>query len=212
MDHAKAIETNAAERYLLGELDDSEAEMYEEHFFECAACAEDVRDGMRLIEGIRDVESGKRRPDAEPAPVVAIDPRRARRIGWMQIAAAAVLAVGIAVPQLVPSREVAIVGTPVSLTASRAAAAQTFPANKHFVAEFDVLAPVDEAVGYELRIVDAQTRKKVRDLRTITAKEAQETVSFVSELPAGRYKLLVTGVQADGNRAVPEEYEFHVVE
>jgi hypothetical protein len=131
----------------------------------------------------------------------------------MQIAAASILAVGIAVPQMVPSRETAIVGTPVSLTASRAAAVQTFPAGRAILGAFDVLSPDAEAVRYELRIVDAQTRKKVRDLRPITAEEAQDTVTFgTSALPAGRYKLLVTGVRADGNRRVSEEYEFHVVE
>jgi hypothetical protein len=43
MRHAEAIETKAVERYLLGELPASSLEEFEEHFFDCAKCAEDLR-------------------------------------------------------------------------------------------------------------------------------------------------------------------------
>lgn len=43
MDHQKAIDLHASERYFLGELSDSESEAFEAHFFECVHCAEDVR-------------------------------------------------------------------------------------------------------------------------------------------------------------------------
>lgn len=43
MDHDEAVRMNATERYLLGELTPREHEAFEEHFFECAECAADVR-------------------------------------------------------------------------------------------------------------------------------------------------------------------------
>lgn len=43
MDHRQAIETLALERYLLGEMADQERDAFEEHFFSCMECAEDVR-------------------------------------------------------------------------------------------------------------------------------------------------------------------------
>lgn len=43
MDHETAIRTYAAERYALGEMEDNEAGAFEEHFFDCRYCAQDVR-------------------------------------------------------------------------------------------------------------------------------------------------------------------------
>jgi hypothetical protein len=45
MGHEDATRLMAAERYLLGELSDAERDEFEEHFFDCPACAEDVRAG-----------------------------------------------------------------------------------------------------------------------------------------------------------------------
>ncbi len=42
MDHKSAQETYAAERYLLGEMPPAERDEFEEHFFSCRACGDDV--------------------------------------------------------------------------------------------------------------------------------------------------------------------------
>jgi hypothetical protein len=43
MDHAQAIQTQAAEKYLLGEFSAAEQDEFAEHFFDCEECAKDVR-------------------------------------------------------------------------------------------------------------------------------------------------------------------------
>jgi hypothetical protein len=43
MNHEMAVELHATERYLLGEFSAEEREAFEEHYFDCAICAEDVR-------------------------------------------------------------------------------------------------------------------------------------------------------------------------
>jgi hypothetical protein len=43
MDHAQAIQTQAAEKYLLGEFSAAEQGEFAEHFFDCEECAKDVR-------------------------------------------------------------------------------------------------------------------------------------------------------------------------
>lgn len=53
MTHAKAVETHAAERYLLDEMPEIERYAFEEHLFDCAECAEDVRTGGLMREGVR---------------------------------------------------------------------------------------------------------------------------------------------------------------
>jgi anti-sigma factor RsiW len=43
MDHLDAVRLRAAERYVLKQLTAMEAEAFEEHFFSCPECAEEVR-------------------------------------------------------------------------------------------------------------------------------------------------------------------------
>ncbi len=43
MDHLDAVRTRAAERYALKQMTPAEIEIFEEHFFSCAECAEEVR-------------------------------------------------------------------------------------------------------------------------------------------------------------------------
>ena len=55
MEHHKALDTKASERYLLGEMSEPERFEFEAHYFECASCADDVRTGAALARGIQAV-------------------------------------------------------------------------------------------------------------------------------------------------------------
>ncbi|MEO8052164.1 MAG: zf-HC2 domain-containing protein [Acidobacteriota bacterium] len=55
MEHQSAVELRFAERYLLGELSPDETASFEEHFFECAICAEEVRQGAHLVANLKAV-------------------------------------------------------------------------------------------------------------------------------------------------------------
>lgn len=55
MDHNLAIENHTAERYLMGELNEPERDAYEEHFFSCAICAEQVRTASEFMETAKEV-------------------------------------------------------------------------------------------------------------------------------------------------------------
>ena len=52
-DHAFPDGERAAERYLLGEMSETEREQYEEHFFNCADCAADVRSTATFLDALR---------------------------------------------------------------------------------------------------------------------------------------------------------------
>jgi anti-sigma factor RsiW len=54
LDHRHALETQAAERYLLGELSADQAEEFELHYFECRHCAVAVESGDLFIESARE--------------------------------------------------------------------------------------------------------------------------------------------------------------
>ena len=55
MNHDEAIRLKAAEKYLLGELSAELRDQYEDHYFGCAECAQDVRTGAVFIDNARDV-------------------------------------------------------------------------------------------------------------------------------------------------------------
>lgn len=55
MDHSEAVRSKAAERYLLGEMTPVACEEYEDHFFGCAECAQEVQAGAIFIDSARDV-------------------------------------------------------------------------------------------------------------------------------------------------------------
>lgn len=55
MNHNTAIENNAAEQYVLGQMSDAECNDYEEHMFSCAACSEEVKYLAEFGEGVKTV-------------------------------------------------------------------------------------------------------------------------------------------------------------
>lgn len=94
MTHAKAVETHAAERYLLDEMPELERYAFEAHFFECDECAEEVRMGGLMRDGVREGLLGK----AEGGSQEAEDGRQ-KGEGWTRalpwaVAATLALALG----------------------------------------------------------------------------------------------------------------------
>ena len=55
MDHTEAINNQAVEKYFLGELKGAERDAFEEHFFDCAECAADVKTTAVLVDNVREV-------------------------------------------------------------------------------------------------------------------------------------------------------------
>lgn len=55
MDHKEAVQLQAAEKYVLGELTPPLRDEYEEHFFDCAECALDVKAAAVFVDAGREV-------------------------------------------------------------------------------------------------------------------------------------------------------------
>ena len=55
MKHEFATATHAVERYLIGDMPADERDAFEDHFFSCEICAEDLRVTARFIENARSV-------------------------------------------------------------------------------------------------------------------------------------------------------------
>ena len=90
MDHKQATRIQAVDRYLLGELTAVEREEFEEHFFSCGECSEDLHIGAILVDNSRAVLR-----EGFPDPVPAspdVPPRPGWRFWWTQVPVAAVIA------------------------------------------------------------------------------------------------------------------------
>jgi len=53
MTHQQAIDTLAAARYLLDEMQSDERSAFEEHFFGCDACADEMRSAAAMLQGTK---------------------------------------------------------------------------------------------------------------------------------------------------------------
>ena len=81
MEHVEAVKLNSVERYLLGELTETERDAFEAHFFECVDCAAEVRAAAAFIDNAREI---MRRTPARPAIVSHERGRRMAWLGWLQ--------------------------------------------------------------------------------------------------------------------------------
>ena len=96
MDHTEALRLQAAEKYALKELSPSLMEEYEEHFFDCAECAVDVKTVTAFVDASRVVLPEQR----EELLVANAAPSGGGWFGWLKpviaipVFAAIVLLVG----------------------------------------------------------------------------------------------------------------------
>jgi hypothetical protein len=97
MDHPQAVNTSATERYILGEMTDEEREGFEEHYFSCRECADDVRAAAVMGDGAR---AGLARGGVTAPERRTVLPLRSVSRGWrpsvaLPWAAAAALALAV---------------------------------------------------------------------------------------------------------------------
>jgi anti-sigma factor RsiW len=83
MEHERAVQNLAVECYLLGEMTPGEREAFEEHYFECAICAEDMRTASQFLADAKGILAADR-IKAALAPRDEI--RSPRPSGWNWLA------------------------------------------------------------------------------------------------------------------------------
>lgn len=174
MTHTEAVTTLASERYMLDEMNESERDAFEAHYFDCADCATDVTAGARMQDGVRagliqtphamkspariaEFTLAAKRTTVAPAPVVSRrDPwYRSAMLPW---AVAATLAVVVGYQGQQPSGPITD-----GLTAEALAPVLVRPASRgavptvrlsertHVALALDVDAAGATEVTYELR-------------------------------------------------------------
>ncbi len=209
MDHETAVKINATERYFLGELSEQDRDSFEEHFFSCPECAEDVRALTTFADNAKAVFRGEA---AEPKVHAGV--LMAGKALWLSVGLnmALVLGVGYSVLKVTPEmkrelaearaphfvQEVAVLGVARSAGVVRDIA----PTTRRIVFALYLSEPF-QGVGYELKGSDG----KVEDRRTLPSPPKEESAdSHISlstgGLKPGVYEIAFWGVAA-GNREVP---------
>ncbi|HKR65161.1 MAG TPA: zf-HC2 domain-containing protein [Thermoanaerobaculia bacterium] len=205
MNHSEAIETQAAESYLLGELDETTRESFEEHFFDCRVCAETVRAGATMFATGREVV--KQEPQV----------RRFRPMKWIASTAVATAAATIVAYQglIIPRMQTAPIALIEPLTLQEAVGVGDTRAegDEHplkfendTAAEMSMDVPLADGtmrmVRYRVELRDA-SGKAIRVLERNANQVGQDNkIRFLLRpLPAGRYVLVLVGVREDGNRS-----------
>ncbi|HEU4888388.1 MAG TPA: hypothetical protein VFV49_10905 [Thermoanaerobaculia bacterium] len=215
MAHEKAIADLTAERYLLGELSDADADAFEKHYFDCHVCADTIRAGAAMFVAGREVALG-----AEPTfPVAELDhptpkpmPRpltfRQRFQQALPLAAAAVLAVVVGYQGLF-IRSIRMAGmealTPGDVITGPMRASESEDYVMRFVgnrARVDYVDITDLSYPeYRIELRNASGKLVLRTEATVEEARSETGVPLlIRPLPAGRYLLTIEGVPKGGNR------------
>jgi hypothetical protein len=222
MTHAQAIDTHAAERYLLDEMRELERFAFEAHFFDCAECAEDVRTGALMREGVAAglmpaAATGSTVSAAPAAPMASL-----ASSGWRSglpwaVAAMLALAVGYQSLWVVPGLRDQGVGTqaltPVTLRSASRGAETTLARPDAGVITFalDVNGvPADARLAYDLRTADGSSVASGTAVAPSPGTPLLLLVPGSAMRAAGSYVLTV---RASGDAAsTPVEYRFTLTE
>jgi hypothetical protein len=221
MDHEQAIQNLAVECYLLGQMSLEERDAFESHYFECAVCADDLRDASQFVRESKDIFASER---AQPMPGRPLSETRPRWkwMHWLQPQFAAAL-VGV----LVIVAGVETLGTIPSLQRRLNDASaprivdSTFlrpqtrgepttlrtPSGEPAVFIFDLPESAAAEVRFVVKSIDG------RDVFQLSGKVPgrgeQVTLSIPRlDLPAGTYTLVVESAAANGQEL--GRYPFEV--
>lgn len=205
MEHAEALDSHAADLYVLGELSDETADAFEDHFFECAVCADEVRVGMNFLDGGRRMM--RQQPTTPATNVVPIAARRRTNI-WLPIAAAAMLVVLIGGPLLISRAKAPVVdvGTLQTIDLSGVRSETAAPTPTFTVKDGETIVllgdipPEPAYVSYDVRVVDA--KGNVVHSQAVSPEQAKNSLPVVLRgLGAGTYELVIIGDGPAGQHA-----------
>lgn len=210
MDHNRVVETQAVERYLLGEMKPEERETFEEHFFECEECAAEVRAGARFRANAREVlpEFPKQKAQARESGFWAW--LRPPALAWATAALALVVVYQAAIQ--VPSLRSQLRAQAIPALALRAAArgADDLPkvpaSARLFTVYFDVLGSA--ASSYHCTLTNGKGNTVDQFAVNSKPNEALTLLLDRSRLAPGRYTLTLKS-ESDA-AALPIPYMFVV--
>ena len=210
MDHAEAVRLNAAESYLSGELPEALRDQFEEHYFDCFECANDLksldtfRTASRMVFEEEVTAKVPPRPEAAPAgwfawlrPLVAVPAIAA-------LAAIVVFQNAVTIPALKqrPSAVAQAYGSSFRLkgTTRGSIATVSVRPNEGFALDFDFI-PAQVFASYQgLLLDDADGSVLTFHLPGELANKEVHLAIPAGLLHAGKYSLVLNGVRDAAGR------------
>ena len=209
MDHDEAVRLQAAEKYLLGQLPKEEHAAYEEHYFDCSLCAEEIKATAAFMESARQVA---REQVLQTIDAKRLTPVPASKGGWfawlkpafaVPVMAALLLFIGyqngVTIPSLKETSShapIAQVAKSFSLMAlgARGEGAPSLEIGVGTQEDFNLAVdmPGNSATGYICLIQDESGRTLVT--LPVSSEEAKSTVTISvrgGSLRPGKYNLLI---------------------
>lgn len=221
MDHSEAVKCRVPERYLLNELTGDERSAFEEHYFTCQECAEEVRCGAMLMENLREV--------VQNTAGAALSPRlpvqRSFRTPWLYpaFASAAIILLAatvgyqalVSIPRLRREASAAVPQalTSVSLMASASRGAHLPVIQVATNQPFGLYLDIPPQPGISAFLCEVRTGSKVEFTVRIPGDQALDTVHLLvpgGTLPPGRYDFVVRGITSTGTGPEIIRYLFQV--
>jgi hypothetical protein len=214
MEHDEAIKNLTAERYLLGELNVSDRDAYEEHLFSCPACFEQVKAGSEFVGHLR--RTGAEEPHAKVSPA---------RPGFLAMVRQPVAALALVLLLCVSSislHQYRVIGglkqvqvTPSLFLSDGAKSGDvrklTVPPNSRFGLDFLLLQRGDFS-SYEGQILSESGQWRLTPF-TFSSDQAKGTVHLVLDsgtLGEGSFFVVINGLSADGHKAEITRYGFQL--
>jgi hypothetical protein len=227
MDHNEAVRLQAAEKYLLGELPREQHAAFEEHFFDCSACAEEMKATAAFMESARQVYREQVPETVEVKGLVPASPTARGWFAWLRPAfaipvfAALLLFIGyqngVTIPNLKQASPGVVIGEGAKsfslLSADSRGEGGSAPkivvgSREDFRLEVDM--PGNSLTGYSCQIQDESG--KVLASFTVSSEEAKNTVTRIirgGSLKPGRYTIAIfkgqTPAQTDNQSAAAQK-------
>ena len=230
MDHNEAMRLHAAEKYLLGELPKEQHAEYEEHYFDCAACAEEIKITIAFMEGARQVVREQAPQAVDDKKLAVASPAGGGWFAWLRptfavpVFAALLLFMGyqngVTIPNLkqasaraataevVKSFSLLSVGSRGEGTSSLTLAVDP---KEDFGLDVDM--PGNSSGGYVCEIQDASG--KARFTLPVSPEEAKRSVHVNipgGSLQPGKYTLAIFTVQPSGGHGSAIDQKPFVIE
>jgi Putative zinc-finger len=214
IDHDEAVRDLMAERYLLGELNASERDAYEEHLFSCDACFEQVKTGTEFVGHLRHI--GTADPQAALAP--GFFSRLGRNMLQPATIAAYVMLVCISGISIYQQRTIGGLRraqvTPGFFLSDGARGEGikkiVLPADTRFDLSLQLLHSGD-FTSYQGQILDQSNHLK--SSFPIAAEQTKETIHLLldsSVLGSGNYSIVVNGFTPSGQKSEITRYNFQL--
>jgi hypothetical protein len=219
MEHSDAVRQMMVERYMLGELSPAEREAFEEHFFVCAECAQDLSSEAAFLDHSRILLSA---PEAEPRES-NVEVRAPRWQAWLKPAfvlpVVALLAAllgyesFVAIPRARHQTSSPQILPALSLinAASRGGTVDQLSVRRGQPFLLFVDVPGDSRyISYSAQLLDSAGHQLWS--LPVTSAAAKDTVSIriPGQQNSGAYTLVVRGVMNDGSTNELERLPFQL--